>query len=144
MFSSTRSLLKILCVPILVAALHQTILFVVLDLQWGAESMDFMLSNGDAMRVAFVKQAALALILTALFGLPFFRFCARKNHVVYPTWLAAWAAVHGPTACLIYLHDDVDGSRLVQGASLIVSVIAIASLWWCLFYVDRSIPNDSN
>lgn len=136
--SSILALLKILLVPVAVAAFTQTICLLVGGLEGQEPFWNTVLANRDAARNGFVSEAIVTLVLTYLIVLPFFRSCARRDRSGYAWWLLGWGLVYSlPVALFLIAGVTGDKPWVAPMSILISSIFIVCSLWWWLFYAER-------
>lgn len=134
--------LKLLCVPMLMAALSQVILLLARGESWHAVDPDTGLSFSDAARNAFVSQASLALWVTVLVGLPLLRWLSRQGRSSIYSWLGVWGLVNLPYAAMV-AYNEASSTRWVELQCLALSLLVVAGLWWRWFYAEGARPAEN-
>lgn len=134
------SLLKILCVPLLVTLLSQLMYLIMHGLSPNETTGTTVLTNGDVARIAFINQMSIVLVLTILIGMPLFRYWARRGKLGFAQWLLTWTLVHVPFVFLNAAKTMELTERVLGIVALGGNLLVVASVWWMLFYAEKLPP----
>lgn len=127
--------LKLLCVPLLIGLAHAA-LQTLYALHQAGSAMRWDTEAMNLVRYAFVSQTVLSLLLTIGIGAPYFRWCLRHQRESYGVWLSGWLLVYA-LQLVFMLIAGLHSQQWLALASLLLSIVAVSSVWWRLFYAGE-------